>query len=103
VPVLRVRLTSAFAVNMCSKVSTKASHLSWAVFVVLSVISLGYDIGITVCFVLSMSSPCEVILYFSILLHSLTLNICSFVRQCNTFTSQTLSRHVSASHGHHQL
>jgi hypothetical protein len=27
------------------------------------------------------------ILYFSILLHSLTLNICSFVRQCNTFTS----------------
>jgi hypothetical protein len=33
------------------------------------------------------------ILYFSILLHSLTLNICSFVRQCNTFTSQTLSRH----------
>jgi hypothetical protein len=25
------------------------------------------------------------------------LNICSFVRQCNTFTSQTLSRHVSAS------
>jgi hypothetical protein len=45
----------------------------------------------------------EGILYFSILLHSLTLNICSFVRQCNTFTSQTLSRHVSASHGHHQL
>jgi hypothetical protein len=32
-----------------------------------------------------------------------TLNICSFVRQCNTFTSQTLSRHVSISHGHHQL
>jgi hypothetical protein len=31
------------------------------------------------------------------------LNICSFVRQCNTFTSQTLSRHVSDSHGHHQL
>jgi hypothetical protein len=43
------------------------------------------------------------ILYFSILLHLLALNICSFVRQCNTFTSQTLSRHVSASHGHHQL
>jgi hypothetical protein len=43
------------------------------------------------------------ILYFSILLRSLTLNICSFVRQCNTFTSRTLSRHVSASHGHHQL
>jgi hypothetical protein len=33
----------------------------------------------------------------------LTLNICSFVRQCNTFTSQILLRHVSASHGHPQL
>jgi hypothetical protein len=43
------------------------------------------------------------ILYFSILLHSLTLNVCSFVRQCNTFASPTLSRHVSASHGHHQF
>jgi hypothetical protein len=47
--------------------------------------------------------PGVYILYFSILLHSLTLNIYSFVRQCNTFTSPTLSRHVSASHGHHQL
>jgi hypothetical protein len=33
----------------------------------------------------------------------LTLNICSFVRQCNIFTSWILLRHVSASHGHPQL
>jgi hypothetical protein len=29
-------------------------------------------------------------------------NICSFVHQCNTFTSYILLRHVSASHGHLQ-
>jgi hypothetical protein len=32
-----------------------------------------------------------------------TLDICSFIRQCNTFTSYILLRHVSASHGHPQL
>jgi hypothetical protein len=31
------------------------------------------------------------------------VNICSFVPHWTTYTSQTLSRHVSASHGHHQL
>jgi hypothetical protein len=33
----------------------------------------------------------------------LTLNICSFVHQCNTFTSYILLRHISASHGHLQV
>jgi hypothetical protein len=33
----------------------------------------------------------------NVLMCQYILNICSFVRQCNTFTSQTLSRHVSAS------
>jgi hypothetical protein len=33
----------------------------------------------------------------------LTLNICSFIRQCKTFTSKILLRNFSASHGHPQL
>jgi hypothetical protein len=50
-------------------------------------------------------SPGDGVFYPSTQRHyrRLTLNICSFVHQCNTFTSYILLRHVSASHGHPQL